>query len=71
MQCAINSRLEEVPQVVVHVLSIPSKTRLCTPHLIHVEQSFSIVLARGQGGITALVPRGAPGAELADPPPPA
>lgn len=40
-------------------------------HLIDVEESFAIVLARGEGGVTALVPGRAPGAELGDPPPPA
>lgn len=39
-------------------------------YLPDVEENFPVVLARGEGGVTALVPHGAPGAVFGDPLPP-
>lgn len=39
-------------------------------HLVHVEEGFAVALARGQGAVAVLVPGGAPGPMLGDPPSP-
>lgn len=44
---------------------------LWSKYLPDVEENFPVVLARGEGGVTALVPGGAPTAIFGDPLPPA